>query len=51
MRQRHGESDGVEGVGHAFPDLRPRNAEVLAAESHVVADPAHDGLRLGVLQH
>jgi hypothetical protein len=51
MRERHGESDGLEGGRHAFPDLPARNPEVLAAECHVVADPCHDGLRLGVLQH
>ncbi len=49
--QRHVEPDGVQRRPHARPDLRPRDAEVLAPEGDVVADPGEHDLRIRVLQH
>src|ERR1700712_1483033 len=51
MLERQGETDGVEGLPHPPPDLLARDAEVLASESHIVADTGHDDLRVWILEH
>ena len=50
VTERRGEADPGEGPGDAPPDVGARNAQVLHAERHVVADPRQDHLRVGVLQ-
>ncbi|OUE08779.1 hypothetical protein CMsap09_07510 [Clavibacter michiganensis] len=45
------EAHRVEGGADAGPDLLTRDAEVLAAERHVVADTGEDHLRVRILQH
>ena len=48
--QRHVKSHQVEGLAHARPDLFAGDAEVLATERDLIADPREHDLRVGVLQ-
>ena len=46
-----GHAHGCKGLGDAFRDLRPGDAEVLGPEGDIVLDDARDHLVLGILQN
>src|SRR5947209_20632184 len=50
MVERHVEPDRTKRGRHPAPDLVARDAEILAAERHVVADALENHLRVGILQ-
>ena len=47
--ERQVESDDVERMAHPEPDVAALDTQVLAPEGHVVADPGHHGVGLGIL--
>ena len=51
MVQWQVETDHVQSLFHAWPDLLPRDAEVLAAEGDIITDPGGDDLGIGVLEN